>query len=69
MAARGLGDDFDFIRIEAEQLGVFDQVIGMAVVPVVVNRVADIVQKGRKFKQFARALAAAPAPAQSRRRA
>ena len=55
MAAGSLGNHFDFGGIEAEQLGIFDQVVRMAVVAIVIDGVADIVEQRAIFKQFARA--------------
>ncbi len=44
MSASRLCDDLDFVSVEAEQLRIFNQVIRMAIVPVMINRAADIVQ-------------------------
>ncbi|MGA8057297.1 MAG: hypothetical protein WB999_03590 [Candidatus Binataceae bacterium] len=44
MAARGLRDDLDLERIEAQQLCVLDQVVGVPVVAIVVNDAPDVVQ-------------------------
>jgi len=43
MPASHLCDDLDFVSVEAEQLRVFNQVVRMAIMPVMINRVADIV--------------------------
>ena len=43
MAARGLRDDLDFERIEAQQLGILDQVVRVTVVPIVVDDAPDVV--------------------------
>ncbi len=44
MPASRLCDDLDFVSVEAEQLRILNQVVRMAIVPVMINRVADIVQ-------------------------
>ena len=54
MTARGLRDDLDLERIEAQQLGVLDQVVGVTVVAIVVDDAADVVQQRGVFEQFAR---------------
>jgi len=43
MPASRLGDDLDFVSVEAEQLRILDQVVRMAIVPVMINRAADMV--------------------------
>jgi hypothetical protein len=53
MASRTLCDNFDLERIEAQQLGVFDQVIGMAVVAIMVDDAPDVVEQRGMFEQFA----------------
>ena len=42
MSASRLCDDLDFVRVEAEQLRIFNQVVRMAIVPFTINRVACI---------------------------
>jgi hypothetical protein len=54
MAARGLRDDLDLEWVEAQQFGVFDQVVGVAIVAIMVDDAADVVQEGGVFEQFAR---------------
>jgi hypothetical protein len=54
MAARGLRDDLDLERVETQQLGVLDQVVGVAVVAIVVDDAADVVQQRGVFEQLAR---------------
>ncbi|GEM_PF-3572825 len=44
MSASRLCDDLDFVSVEAEQLRILNQIVRMAIVPVMINRVADIVQ-------------------------
>ena len=44
MSASRLCDDLDFVSVEAEQLRILNQVVRMAIVPVMINRVDDIVQ-------------------------
>jgi hypothetical protein len=53
MAASGLRDDLDLDRIEAQKFGILDQVIGMAIMAVVVDNAADIVQERRVFEELA----------------
>ncbi len=52
VVARQVGDDLPFARREIEQLGVADQVVGVLVVPVVADEVADIVQQGRRLQHL-----------------
>jgi hypothetical protein len=54
MAARSLRDDLDLERIEAQQLGILDQVVGVTVVAIVVDDAPDVVEQRRMFEQFAR---------------
>src|SRR5438552_19117260 len=56
MPAHGEGNHLNLRRLEAEQLGVLDQVIRVTVVTVVVNRVTDIMKYGRELEQFPAAL-------------
>ncbi len=44
MSASRLCDDLDFVSVEAEQLRILNQIVRMAIVPVMINRVADIGQ-------------------------
>ena len=44
MPASRLRDDLDFVGVEAEQLRILNQVVRMAIVPVMINRVAYIVE-------------------------
>lgn len=44
MSASRLCDDLDFVSVEAEQLRILNQLVRMAIVPVMINRVDDIVQ-------------------------
>jgi len=41
--ASRLCDDLDFVRVEAEQLRILNQVVRMAIVPLMINRAAYIV--------------------------
>jgi hypothetical protein len=43
MSASRLCDDLDFVSVEAEQLRILNQIVRMAIVPVMINHVADIV--------------------------
>jgi hypothetical protein len=43
MSTSRLCDDLDFVSVEAEQLRILNQIVRMAIVPVMINRVADIV--------------------------
>lgn len=54
MAARGLRDDLYLERVEAQQLGVLDQIVSMTVVAIMVDDPADIVQQCGVFEEFAR---------------
>jgi hypothetical protein len=54
MAARGLRDDLDFERIEAQQLGILDQIVGVTVVAIVVDDASDIVEQRGMLEQLAR---------------
>jgi hypothetical protein len=54
MATRGLRDDLDLERVEAQQFGVFDQVVGVAVVAIMVDDATDVVQESGVFEQLAR---------------
>ena len=54
MAARGLRDDLDLEWVEAQQFGIFDQVVGVAIVPIMVNDAPDVVKEGCVFEQLAR---------------
>jgi hypothetical protein len=54
MAARRLRDDLDLERVETQQLGVLDQIVGMTVVAIVVDDTADIVQQSGMLEQLAR---------------
>jgi hypothetical protein len=44
MPASRLCDDLDFVSVEAEQLRILNQLVRMAIVPEMINRVDDIVQ-------------------------
>jgi len=44
MPASRLRDDLDFVSVEAEQLRILNQVVRMAIVPVMINRMANIVE-------------------------
>ena len=44
MPASRLRDDLDFVSVEAEQLRILNQVVRMAIVPVMINRVTYIVE-------------------------
>jgi len=41
--ASRLRDDLDFVGVEAEQLRILNQVVRMAIVPLMINRAAYIV--------------------------
>jgi hypothetical protein len=54
MAAGGLRDNLDLEWVEAQQFGVFDQVVGVAIVAIMVDDASDVVQEGGVFEQLAR---------------
>src|SRR5579885_2944046 len=54
MPARALGDNFDFERVEAKKLGVFYQIVGVAIVAVVIDDAPDVVQQRRMLQQLTR---------------
>ncbi len=53
MIARHQGNHFDLARIESPQISILDQVIGMAVMAVVADVHADIVEERSVFQPFA----------------
>jgi len=55
MPAGSLRNDVDFDRIETEQFRVLNEIAGVAVVTIVINRVADIVEERGVLQQLARA--------------
>ena len=57
MIARNEGDDLDLLRIEAAEITILDQVIRMAVMPIVADVHADVVQQRRVLEPFALAIA------------
>jgi hypothetical protein len=44
MTTSSLRDDLDLERIEAQQLGILDQVVGVTVVAIVVDDAPDVVE-------------------------
>jgi len=50
MAACRLRDDFDLERIEAQKLGILDQIIGVPIVAIVVDDASDVVKQRRVFQ-------------------
>ena len=57
MVAGDEGDDLDLLRIEAAQIAVLDQVVGMPVMALVADVHADIVQQRAVFEPVALAVA------------
>src|ERR1700738_4673369 len=55
MPAGSLRNDVDFDRIETEQFRVLNEIARVAVVTIVIDRVADIVQQRGVLQQLARA--------------
>lgn len=59
VVARDERDDLHLGRLEAPQISILDQVVGMAVVALVADVQPDVVQPGSEFQPFALALAEA----------
>ena len=56
MVAGDERDDFDLVRLEAAQVAVLDQVVGMAVMALVADVVADVVEQRRVLEPLALAV-------------
>ena len=56
MVSRDERDNLDLLRIETPQISILDQVVGMAVVALVTDVNADIVQQGGEFEPLALAI-------------
>jgi hypothetical protein len=54
MASRGLRVALDLERIEAQQLGILDQIVGVTVVAIVVDDASDVVEQRGMLEQFTR---------------
>jgi len=59
MVSRDQRDDLDFLRIEAAQISILDQVVGMTVMTIVTDVYADIVKECRDLEPFSLAVAKA----------
>jgi len=56
MVAGDQRDLFDLVRLEAAQIAIANQIVGMFVMPLVADMHADIVQDRRVFEPFALAI-------------
>jgi len=57
MVARDQGDDLDLQGIEAAQISILDQIVGMAVMPVVADVHTDVVEQGGVLEPLPLAIA------------
>jgi hypothetical protein len=56
MVSRDERDDLDFLRIEAPQISILDQVVGMTMMTVVTDVYPDVVQQRGEFEPLALAI-------------
>ena len=68
VVARDERDDFDLLRVEAAQIAVLDQIVRMAVVALVADVHADVVQQRAVLEPLALAVARGRARCASDRR-
>jgi hypothetical protein len=59
MVSRDQRDDLDLLRIEAPQISILDQVVGMTMMTLVTDVYTDVVQHGGEFEPFPLAIAQA----------
>jgi hypothetical protein len=59
VVSRDKRDDLDFLRIEAPQISILDQIVGVAMMAVIADVYANVVQERRIFQPFTLAIAQA----------
>jgi hypothetical protein len=60
MIAGDESDRFDFVRLEAAEVAVLHEIVGVLVVPLIADEHADVVEDGRRTSSHSRSRSVRP---------